>query len=308
MLFIVSLPLSAQTKTKAEIEREFQPKPWTEEDALKYLDRDKNSHYDPNTGMFLFPGGRIATENIYDDLLYASKVAAEVKSDRIIQAIVDFPVPAEEPYIGEAKMMALAGSKDNPAAHQCVIDALENPEPVVQKAAAGILFGWGEWDLAVPVIHKYGNYDVIRYQEDPRVIPILQEGARSSTWEGRTLAACYLQFFGDSSMIVDVARDVVAHAPIDVDDNSVARAKYTALRELARHGIANNISDIARLANDRNTLVRITVVDMLELFAYNGVEEAYDALKKISEENADPNLRGTAKVALDNIDSHRREK
>ena len=300
--------LTVMAQTKLEREKAFQPEPWTEEDALRALERDKNSRYDPETDMFLSPIGTLSPPGIYDDLIYAGEIAAELKSNRIVQAIVDFPITMEYPSFGEAKIMALAGFKDNPAARQCVIQALEYPAPVVQKAAAGVLFWWGEWDLAVPIIHKYGNYDAIRHKGDPRVIPILQEGARTSTWEGRTLAAYYLQFFGDSTTIIEVSRDVVAHAPIDVDDNSVARAKYAALRTLARCHVTDAVSDIARLANDQSTLVRIQVVDMLELYAYNGIEEAYQALVKIAEENDDLDLRGTAKVALENIESHRREK
>jgi len=305
LLLFISLPLGAQPKQKQE---EMQFKPWTEEDALGYLERDKNSRYDPNTKMFLSSIGPISSQDIYEDLLHASEVGAEQKSNAIAQAIVDFPIFSEDPYIGEAKMMALAHFEENPGVRECVVQALENPEPVVQKAAAGVLYRWGEWDLAVPIIHKYGNYDAIRGKRDPRVIPVFQEGARTSTWEGRTLAAYYLQYFGDSTTIVEVSKDVVLNAPMDTDDNSIARAKYTALRTLARYHLTDAVSGIARLANDQSTLVRITAVDMLELYAYNGIEEAYQALKTIAEENADPNLRGTAKVALENIKSQRSEK
>lgn len=244
-------------------------------------------------------------EGIYDDLLSAGRVAAKLKSDRIVQAIVDFPV--HDPDVGEAKMWALIHfiNKKNPAAHACVVEALQNPEPKIQKTAATVLSRWGEWELAVPIIHKYGNYEALGYGKtyfrDPRLIPILQEGARSSTWEGRTKAAYYLRYFGDSTTIVEVARDVMAHAP-NVDDRSIARAKYTALRSLARGHVTDNIPDIARLANDASSLVRYQVVDILQIYAYNGIEEAYQALKKIAEENADPDTRESAKAALQTID------
>ena len=285
--------------------------PWTEEDALRILERDRNAQFDPASGMFLSSEGTILDQDIWDDLQMAGATAARLKAsglewERIVQAIVDFPIPSEEPGIGEAKMWALSPFKDNPAAHACVIETLQNPEPQIQKHAATVLFYWDEWELAIPIIHKYGYYEGLGYGKtyfrDPRLIPILQEGARSSpSWEGRTLAAYYLQNYGDSTTIVEVSKDVVMNAPMNTDDNSVARAKYTALRTLARYQIADAVSGIARLANDQNTLVRITVVDMLELYAYNGIEEARQALERIAQENADPNTRETAKAAVSRI-------
>jgi hypothetical protein len=241
---------------------------------------------------------------IYEDLQVAGEAGEKLKSDRIIRAIVDFPVHHSD--AGVAKMWALNGFKDNPAAHACVIEALRSPEPKIQQNAAHVLFGWGEWELAVPIIHECGEYWMLgvgKSHLDPRVIPILQEGARTSpSWEGRGQAAFYLQFFGDSVTTIEVARDIVAHAPLDVDDNSIARAKYDALRTLTRYHVTDMIPDMARLANDRNTLVRIQLVDILQLYAYNGIEEARRALEQIAEENADLNLRETAKAALSKID------
>jgi hypothetical protein len=243
---------------------------------------------------------------IYEELLGCAGIAAKLNSERIVQAIVDFPV--HDPDVGEAKMMALRRFNGNPAAHACVVEALTHPEQKIQKNAAQVLFHWGEWDLAIPIIHKYGFYEAMevdywgREPDPPRLIPILQEGARTSTWEGRTLAAFYLQSFGDSTTIVAVARDVVAHAPSDVDNSSVARAKYTALRTLARYHVTDNISDIARLADNQSALVRIQVVDILQLYAYNGIEEARRVLEQITESNADLKTRETAKAALSKID------
>jgi len=244
------------------------------------------------------------TEVIYEDLISAGEIATRLKSDRVVQAIVDFPV--HDPDVGEAKMWALSGFKDNPVAHACVVEALQSPEPKIQKNAAHVLFSWKEWGLALPIIHEYGYYEALGVSTsytDPRLVPILQEGAASSpSWEGRVNAAFYLQFFGDSTTIISVARDVVAHAPLDVDDKSIARAKYTALRSLARCHVTDNIADIARLADDRSTLVRIQVVDILQLYAYNDVAGARQALERIAEENADPDLRETAKAALSKVD------
>jgi hypothetical protein len=241
---------------------------------------------------------------IYEDMQVAGEIAAKLKSDTIVQAIVDFPV--HDPDVGEAKMAALRGFKDHPAAHECVVEALQSSEPKIQKNAAWVLFGWGEWNLAVPIIHECGEYWMLgvgKSHLDPRVVPILQEGARTSpSWEGRGQAAFYLQFFGDSTTTIEVARDIVAHAPLDVDDSSVARAKYTALRTLARYHATDDVADIARLADDQSALVRIQVVDILQLYAYNGIEEARGALERIAEENADLNLRETAKAALSKID------
>lgn len=304
-LLPAALPTMAQARFgNKKIKEQPASQTWTEEDALRILTRDSKWEQvnSEEHGLVI--------DYIYQDLTIAGKVAARLKSDRIVQAIIDFPV--HDPDVGQAKIAVLHNFKDNVAAYECVVQALENPELKIQREAARVLFGWEEWDLSIPIIHKYGNYDALgvsKNNKDPRVIPILQEGAQtSSSWEGRILAAFYLQSFGDSLTIIEVSRDVVANAPIDMDDSSVARAKYTALRTLARCHITDNIPNITRLADDQSTLVRIQVVDILELYAYNGIEEAYQALQRIAEENDDLDLRGTAKVALENIESHRREK
>jgi hypothetical protein len=67
---------------------------------------------------------------------------------------------------------------------------------------------------------------------------------------------------------------------------------------LAQCHVTDNVADIARLADDRSALVRIQVVDILQIYAYNGIGEARNALERIAEKNADPNLRETARAAL----------
>jgi hypothetical protein len=296
VMLALAAPLMSQTNPQSEKPSEQLASP--EEERILKLLQQMNSW--PQT---IEPTDYIQT--IYEDLQYAGGMAVRLKSDRIVQAIVDFPV--HDPDVGEAKMWALASFKDNPAAHACVVEALQNPEPKIQKNAAHVLFSWGEWELAVPMIHRCGEYwmlGVSKSHLDPRVVPILQEGARTSpSWEGRGQAAFYLQFFGDSLTSIEVALDIVAHAPRDVDDNSIARAKYTALRTLARYHATDNVTDVARLADDPSALVRIQVVDILQLYAYNGIEEARRALERIAQENADLNLRETAKAALSKIGS-----
>ncbi|MBU1936097.1 hypothetical protein KKG05_01755, partial [bacterium] len=149
----VALSLMAQERKGIKVWEPPASQVWTEEDALRIL--EKGTHMEQVASL---EQGDVITY-IYQDLITASEVAVRLESESIVHAIVDFPV--HDPGVGEAKVIALKPFKDNLAAYGCVIEMVEDPEPMIHRAAARVLFGWEEWDLSIPIIHKYGNYDAL---------------------------------------------------------------------------------------------------------------------------------------------------
>jgi hypothetical protein len=271
----------------------------SEEVILRWLERD--SRYDQQRGDPDELVGMI--DGLYQDLILAGKYGAELNSTRVVEAILAFP--AQDSSVLCAKISALGHFKTiSPGAHTFILDCLDATSERVQRAAAEALVQWGQdLDQALPVLIALGDYLPLQNLDDSRIEAILREGARSCPrWEGRMHAAFALESYGDSTTVLDVAREVLAQAPIDVDDNSVARAKHQALTVIAKTGTSVPIAEIARLADDRNLLVRVTSVDLLERLATRGSPEARQALRFVADNNADAELRATAAAAIRRID------
>ena len=194
--------------------------------------------------------------------------AAKIKSDKIVRAILEFPV--HDPGIVEAKLNAFYYFDEcPPGVHDLAVNSLYNSSPDVQAAATRVLSKWGiDMDEVFPVIHQLGNYLALNHApKTPEIEAFLREGIQTSTWESRMYAALVLQSYGDSLTTIDVSKEVLENTPSSADDKSIARARSVAL----------------------NMLVRL---------ARNGISEAAAALEVISNTSTDPWLRDTAKQNL----------
>ena len=238
-------------------------------------------------------------------LIEAGRQANRLNSQKIVDALLAFP--AKDPVLVESKIAALRCSASPSDSVSSFIASYLNSsiERVRREAARAMVQRKQNMDLALPILVELGDFLELYHLLEPAAAEsILHSGAECSPrWEGRWQAAYALQAYGDSTTIISVAREIIAKAPVDVADNSVARAKHQALSFLIKRRIEVPVTDVARLADDQNLLVRISSVDALSKWAQEGSADAYAALERIASQNQDPNLRVTAAAAKAFIDS-----
>jgi hypothetical protein len=265
-----------------------------EEVILQLLER--NSKYDQVPEVI---------DGLCLDLREAGVQAARQKSQKIVDAILAFP--ADDPYVLAAKIRAFRNFTEMPdAVHDFVTSQLRDTVERVRREAARALVQWKQdLDTAVPVLVELGDFLVLQQLLDTSSVEgILREGAwNCPLWEGRWHAAYALQAYGDSATVMKVALDILARAPIGVEDNSIARAKHQALNLIIKRAAYAPVADIARLADDENLLVRMTSVELLTALAFHGSSEARAALEQVAAQNQDPNLRVNAATAISRLDS-----
>jgi hypothetical protein len=249
-----------------------------------------------------------------DDFLFnlladVAEKAVRWESTRLADAVANFP--ARSPGVKTAKAHALgvftvAVESAVPFLAECLSDSNAG----VQKEASATLVRWGrEWDKAIKVIYNNDNYLPLAESKDSRAPDACRFGTQNGSFEGRMAAAWALQAFGDSTTLIEVSKYVIENAPVnDPTDNSLARAKYTAIRTLVRNGQLDDIAALSRLASDSAELVRIESVDAIGYAASQGNVAAYDALQSIAEFSVDKKVRVTARDLLNQINKLRDEK
>lgn len=239
----------------------------------------------------------------------AAGYAVRWESPRLTDALANFP--ASSPGVKAAKAHALRGFKIAvESAVPFLVECLSDSNAEVQKEASAALVVWGrEWEKAIQTIYNNNNYHVLGDSKDPRVPEVCRFGVLNGSFEGRIKAAWVLQAFGDTTTLIEVSKYVLANAPVnDPLDNSIARAKYTAIRTLVRHHQFDDIAALSRLASDSAALVRIETVDALAFAASQGNVAAYEALRIIADSNPDEKLRGTARLYLQRLEETQEER
>lgn len=303
-LLMLYSPLLAQVKTndrqqKGQSSRPEQPKPmegWTEEDGLNFID------------MLLAEGdNEIGVESICLDMSALAELAATLQSEKIVQKILDIPVykSFNEKYpeyafdITIAKIRALSGFKDFPGVQEFVMQSLDHQSSRVQIVAASCILGWGEWAIGAPIICKHEAYIVFQSRKDERAVPLLEDAAKNGSWQGRIYAAAALfHTYGDSTLLPEVALDIILNAPVNTDDKDINRAKTLALQEVPRFNLLEALPGIIRNAHDDNYGISSKAVGYLLHFSDLGYQEATQTLMDIRDRHPNASIREKAKHGL----------
>lgn len=235
--------------------------------------------------------------------------AVRFESEALTEALVAFPAHTPGVVMAKAHAFRIFQNAVEPAI-PFLVNCLSHPDADIQKEASAALVVWGrEWEKAIQTMYNNNNYLVLGGSKDPRAADACRFGAQNGSFEGRILAAWALQAFGDTTTLIEVSKYVLANAPVnDPLDNSIARAKYTAIRTLVRHHQFDDIAALSRLASDSAALVRIETVDALAFAASQGNVAAYEALRIIADSNPDEKLRGTARLYLQRLEETQEER
>ncbi len=255
-------------------------------------------------------GVAFSEDKVLSNLFFAGKFLQKnpLNPDSLIAAILDFPMTTEDHEIWRARIEILIPFRDRVDVNTFVHQAAQSGKSCQEVPAARVLAHWQEWSLALPLLSKNEAYVFLydfRENSDslpPSVRQTLSEGVMSGTARGRLSAGWAMNvLFHDTTALVSAARGIVSNADLLSDDEDYQAAKYEAIRALGLHGALDQVENIARMADDKNRLVRYTACDYLGLCAKNGDTAALNALKSIAEMNQDPDIRGSAKLYLSKL-------